>query len=356
MSDLIDDNFIIPALSSIAGITTPLSGQTYRNAPDIDISCYDVIIICLSGGKDSIACLLHLIDIGVDLSRVELWHHDVDGREGSTLMDWPFMADYNRKIASAFQIPLMFSWLQGGMEGEMLKENGYSRPQCIETPDGLIIAERDIQRSTPATRLRFPQQSPSLKTRWCSSALKIDVGRRALTNQRRFDGKKVLFITGERRAESSNRFNYLQLEPHTSSCKKRQVDAWRPVLEWSEEQVWEILEKHRVTAPVPYRLGWGRSSCLTCIYNSARIWATIKHYFPERIHAMASYEDRFGVTISRKRINVLDLSQNISPINITDEEALLQAVNPVYTLPVISMTKEWLLPGGAYNREKCGSD
>lgn len=108
MSDLIDDNFIIPALSSIAGITTPLSGQTYRNAPDIDISCYDVIIICLSGGKDSIACLLHLIDIGVDLSRVELWHHDVDGREGSTLMDWPFMADYNRKIASTFQIPLGF--------------------------------------------------------------------------------------------------------------------------------------------------------------------------------------------------------------------------------------------------------
>ena len=154
MSDLIDDNFIIPALSSIAGITTPLSGQTYRNAPDIDISCYDVIIICLSGGKDSIACLLHLIDIGVDLSRVELWHHDVDGREGSTLMDWPFMADYNRKIASTFQIPLMFSWLQGGMEGEMLKENGYSRPQCIETPDGLIIAERDIQRSTPANAVR----------------------------------------------------------------------------------------------------------------------------------------------------------------------------------------------------------
>ena len=74
------------------------------------------------------------------------------------------------------------------------------------------------------------------------------------------------------------------------------------------------------------------------------------------IHAMANYENRFGVTISRKRINVLDLSQNISPINITDEEALLQAVNPVYTLPVINMSKEWVLPGGAYNREKCGSD
>ncbi len=54
---------------------------------------------------------------------------------------------------------------------------------------------------------------------------------------------------------------------------------------------------------------------------------------------MANYENRFGVTISRKRINVLDLSQNISPINITDEEALLQAVNPVYTLPVINMSK-----------------
>ena len=30
-------------------------------------------------------------DPGVDISKIELWHHDVDGREGSALqMDWPW--------------------------------------------------------------------------------------------------------------------------------------------------------------------------------------------------------------------------------------------------------------------------
>ena len=37
-----------------------------------------------------LAALLRLLDLGVDRDRLELWHHDVDGREGSTLMDWPF--------------------------------------------------------------------------------------------------------------------------------------------------------------------------------------------------------------------------------------------------------------------------
>ena len=94
--------------------------------------------------------------------------------------------------------------------------------------------------------------------------MKIDVGRRALNNQDRFRGKKILFVTGERREESANRAKYNQLEAHAcdrrSGRTARRVDVWRPVLHWTEELVWEVLEKHRVSAPVPYRLGWSRSS------------------------------------------------------------------------------------------------
>ncbi|WP_248000774.1 hypothetical protein [Photorhabdus hindustanensis] len=187
MPDRFDDTFVIPTLAKEAGITaTPPQDRVLFSASEIEIDKYDVIIVCMSGGKDSIASLLRLIDIGGDLSRVEPWYHDVDGREGSSLMDWPFMADYNRKIAEAFGLPLYFSWL----EGEMLKNNEYSRAHKIETPAGLITAKRNNNRSSQTTRMRFPQQSPSLLTRWCSSALKIDVGRRALTNQDRFNGRK----------------------------------------------------------------------------------------------------------------------------------------------------------------------
>lgn len=357
---LIDDRFVLPHLRGLAGLNSNL-GKRYFSAAEVDLDSYDSIIVCLSGGKDSIACHLRLLELGVDLSRVEFWHHDVDGNEGSQLMDWTFMRDYNRKLAQALNVPLYFSWLDGGFEGEMLKEQSYSRPHKVETPDGLITLERDNRRAQPGTRLRFPQLSPSLQTRWCSAALKIDVGRRALNNQSRFEQKRTLFITGERREESSNRAKYNQFEPHACDRRTgrlgRSVDSWRPILHWSEEDVWAILERHRVAPPVPYRLGWSRSSCMTCIYNSPRVWATIAKYFPERSRSIADHEDRFGVTISRSRINVIDLGATAQALIIDDQEALRQAAESTYRLPVILPAgTQWQLPIGAFNGEKCGSD
>ena len=363
--DLFDDQVVLPSLESV--LTGRPSGQrcddrtTYFSAPDVDLSRYDHIIVCLSGGKDSIAAYLRLVDMGVDKSKVEFWHHDVDGQEGSSLMDWAFMRDYCRQLGQELGIPMFFSWLEGGFEGEMLKENAYSHPHRVETPEGLMVLPRDHKRSKPGTRLRFPQQSPSLQTRWCSSALKIDVGRRALNNQDRFKGKKILFITGERREESANRSRYNQLEAH--ACDRRYgktarlVDAWRPVLHWTEEEVWEVIERHRILAPVPYRLGWNRSSCMTCIYNSQRIWSTIRHYWPDRAGKIAQYEQTFGVTVSRKRIDVMDLGSAVAPIQISDVEALEQVSRDDYTLPIfVPEGQKWFLPGGAFGREACGSD
>lgn len=360
-----DDTIIIPGLNTQLGLmfsedqtATPAKAGTYFSAPYVDLSDYDHIVLCMSGGKDSIACLLNLIDMGVDLNRVELWHHDVDGREGSSLMDWPFMAEYNRKLAAAFGLPIYFSWLDGGFEGEMLKENSYSRPHHIETPDGLTTLERDTNRAKPGTRLKFPQVSANLQTRWCSSALKIDLGRRALTNQQRFDGKRVLFITGERRTESPNRALYQQLEPHfcdrRGGRKARHVDSWRPVLHWPEDQVWDALERHNVIAPVPYRLGWGRSSCMKCIFNDATVWATLRHHFPGSLDAISDYEMRFGTTINRNRINILDVSRQAKPMEIEDRDAFMQAMKTDYSLPIILTEGRWVLPAGAFTKTGCG--
>ena len=360
--DLFDDAIAIPAIrNQIQYLDGKASdGNVYFEAPNIDLSIYDRMVICMSGGKDSIASILHLKELGVDMDKVELWHHDIDGREGSTLMDWYFMASYNQSLASALGLPLYFSWLEGGFEGEMLKQNAYSRPHKVETPNGLITLERDTSRSAPATRLRFPQQSASLQTRWCSSALKIDVGRRALNNQSRFEKGRTLFITGERRSESANRARYNQLEPHACDCragkKARHVDAWRPVLHWEEDEVWDILRRNRIVAPVPYRLGWSRSSCMTCIYNGPRVWATIQRYFPKRAEAIAAYEDQFGTTVSRNRINVIDLGSKARPFDVHDMEALEQAYSRDYFLPVLVPDgKPWVMPAGAFGSEGCGA-
>lgn len=365
LAHLIDDAVIIPSLGQqlcLMGFEQEPIAQavgTYFDAPTVDLDSYDRIVVCMSG-KDSIACLLALIEQGADMSRVEIWHHAVDGKEGSTLMDWAFNDSYMEKLAAAFGLPLYFSWLQGGIEGEMLKENSYSKPHIVETPSGLITLERDTTRSQPATRRQFPQQSANLATRWCSSAAKIDVGRRAITNQDRFLGSKTLFVTGERRAESSNRARYNQLEPHAVDRRNgrlgRHVDAWRPVLHYSEEMVWELMARHRVAPPVPYRLGWSRSSCLACVFNSPAIWATIRKYFPHRARPIANYEDEFQSTISRQRINVIDLSATAEAFNITDLDALTQAEQREYALPIFTPEgQEWQLPPGAFGKEGCGS-
>ncbi|OXR48051.1 phosphohydrolase [Pusillimonas sp. T2] len=365
MSDRFDDLVVLPALGAQLGLDLGDSAAAcgragaYFSAATVDLDDYDHIVLCMSGGKDSIASLLHLLDLGVDRSRLELWHHDVDGREGSTLMDWPFMADYNRRLASAFEVPIYFSWLEGGFEAEMLKQDSYGRPHHVETPEGLLTLKRDTARAVPATRRKFPQVSASLQTRWCSSALKIDVGRRALNNQDRFNGKNVLFITGERRQESSNRARYYQLEPHACDRrhgkKARRVDAWRPVLDWDEERVWDALQRHRVLAPVPYRLGWGRSSCMKCIFNDASIWATLRHHFPGSLDAIADYEQQFGCTISRERIPIMDLSKRARPIEIHDVEALGQALDRTYRLPIFATDDTlWATPAGAFARTGCG--
>ena len=350
-----DDMKVIPTvLNTAVGEVLETEGKLF-SAPEIDLSIYDLVIVSMSGGKDSIASLLSLIDMGVDMSKVELWHNLVDGNEGGLFMDWKFMDSYNQKLAQAFKVPLYNSWLEHGFEGEMLKNNSISHRHKIETPDGLIILDRKLAKV--GTRLKYPQQAKDLTTRWCSSALKIDVGRRALNNQERLNGKKVLFVTGERREESANRAKYFQMERHICDCrnsgKARHVDSYRPVLEFSEREVWEIMERYNVAPPVPYRLGWSRSSCMTCIYNSPKIWATIKHYFPERIERIVGYENKFNTTISRKKLNVMDISDGIEPFNITDLEALTQSMQNEYTLPV--MTSNWKLPMGAFSVEGCGS-
>ncbi|MEZ8028532.1 phosphohydrolase [Enterovibrio norvegicus] len=371
-SDNYDDRVVIPALNKSMQIDMfggdeslialePASPHVYFDAPDIELD-YDKVIVFSSGGKDSIAALKYLLDKGYPKDRVELWHHLVDGREGSTLMDWTCIDDYCVKFAEAVGVPIFFSWLKGGFEGEMLKNNSKSHPHIIQTPEGLVELQRPRQK--PGTRMKFPQVAASLQTRWCSSALKIEVAQRAITCQEQFIGKRILVIEGTRREESAQRSRYAQLEPHSTDTMRksrnpkrpRHVDIWRCVSHLTEEQVWQLLADWRVVPPVPYRLGWSRSSCALCIFNGNRIWSTINHYWPERLTAMADYEKQFGVTISRKGLTVLERAKLAEPMLTDDEEALLQATRSEYTLPIFVPDGEtWQLPPGAFGKESSGA-
>lgn len=216
---------------------------------DINLTDYSIIACAISGGKDSIAEVLHLLDCGVPASKIELHHHLVDGRE-STLMDWPVTESYCRAFAKHFGMKIYMSWKVGGFEREMNRDGEKTAPVAFESEDGTIhVLGGDA--GTEGTRMKFPQVSADLRVRWCSSYCKISIMDRVLMNEPRFQNGKTLVVTGERAEESPSRAHYKVFEPNRADNRygqkrKRHIDHWRPVHGWDEARVWEIMKRYKV--------------------------------------------------------------------------------------------------------------
>lgn len=324
-----------------------------------DLSSYDRIVVAFSGGKDSLACVLHLLDSGVPKSKIELWHHDVDGREGSELMDWACTAGYCRAVARALDVPLYFSWKVGGFEREMNRDSQLTAPTAWEEPqpDGsVIVRQTGGKLGKPATRQKFPQVSADLTVRWCSAYLKIDVCRRALANDSRFTSSRTLVVTGERAEESTSRAKYKTFEPHPSDLrngirKQRHIDAWRPVHGWPEALVWKIIERYGINPHPAYRAGWGRVSCAACIFGSPDQWASLTAIAPQSVATIAAYEERFELTIKRSENVNQQATRGTTYAALrtpAGQAAAAEATDRDWAERVQLEPGEWELPAGAF--------
>jgi 3'-phosphoadenosine 5'-phosphosulfate sulfotransferase (PAPS reductase)/FAD synthetase len=313
--------------------------------PQISLPDFDSIdhwILAFSGGKDSIACLLWLIE-NVDRFKLELWHHEVDG-DGQSFVDWPCTRGYVKAVAAAFRLPIYFSGLCGGFKGEMMRDNEPHAASYFETPEGLMRSGGNGKRSS---RLKFPAKVASLRTRWCSSALKIDVAKMAIANQPRFLGKKIVVVTGERWQESTARSKYAKVQYYCQPNSRRTVYQFRPVLDWSIEQVWEVIAKYKITPHPAYLMGFGRVSCRTCIFGSPSQWATIHRDFSKTFNRIAAIEIQLGHTIDTKRSIVDMADMGIAyPVNL---EAIAAAESEEWFIPIFN--DNWKLPLGAFGEQ-----
>lgn len=314
-----------------------------------DWGAFERVVIAFSGGKDSLACALRLLDAGVPKDKLELWHHDVDGREGSDLMDWPVTRAYCEAVADHLGVPLRFSWKVGGFEGEMLRDNAPTAPTKFELADGTIGEAGG--KGPRGTRRKFPQVSADLKVRWCSAYLKIDIASKVFANDSRFKtGGRYLIVTGERREESVARSRYAEIERDRSCTKSRNVLRWRAVIDFTERDVWDLIEKYGIEPHPVYTLGFGRVSCAFCIFGNDDQWATLKVFFPKRFAKMVAYEDEFGMTIHRSLSleERADRGKSITS-EATPEEAAA-VCSHAFNKPI--RTESWTLPRGAFR--ECG--
>lgn len=255
------------------------------------------VIIAFSGGKDSVAMVLHAVyELKIPTSQIELWHHEVDGM-GEKVFDWQCTPSYCKAFADHFKIPILFSYRKNGIIGEVTKNNTTSQNIYFQSEAGGKYKEWTAKEGTQSeptkwvnTRNMFPATSANLGSRWCSAKVKIEVMARTITNDERFDKGNFVIMTGERREESPNRSGYAEIEPYANMTKNRTALSWRPIIDMLEKDIWDLMEKHKIQPHPCYELGWGRCSCQLCIFNDADTWATIRETSPEKVQRISELE------------------------------------------------------------------
>ncbi len=223
-------------------------------------------------------------------------------------------------------------------------------------------------------REKFPQVTADLQTRWCSSALKIDVCAAAIRNQDRFKGIRTLVITGERSQESMSPHKFEQLMAGTLPEEERKgratyniveidrsdnrdggryIDHYRPLRDKREEEIWDRMKRHGIRPHVAYELGYGRVSCVNCIFGRKDQWASNNVIVPQQVGEVIDFEQQFGITIDRK-LSVKEMIEQGEPYASITPERIALANARVYPFDVIIDPEDWTLPAGAF-KEGCGS-
>ena len=315
----------------------------------------DKIIINFSGGKDSVACVLHLLELGVPKHAIELWHQEID-EPGDPFMDWPSTPAYCRAFADALGLDLYFQRRVGGFRRELMRHNDVPGSVTFDLVGG---GARTVhtKKEKGLTRLKFPGLGKIENGRWCSAILKIDVEARVINAEPRFSSGVFVSITGERAQESGPRENLAEIEDHRCDKPSRPVTKWRPIHKWPEEDVWAIMRRFGVVPHPAYQIGWGRLSCMTCIFGDRHQWASVRAIDPRTFDEIVMLERSFDYSIKREgflpdfiRQRTRDFPQGGISFVPPGTKALVRramSTAPWRTDIIVSPSK-WTLPPGAF--------
>ncbi|MDT4377354.1 phosphoadenosine phosphosulfate reductase family protein [Blautia coccoides] len=338
---------------------------------------YDLVIVLLSGGKDSIACYYKLLELGVPKKKIECWHHDIDGGHPSRRMDWRCTQNYIKAFAEAEEVPLRLSWRVNGFFGELYRVGASEPVQWMEPYTGEIrqckissnhlLCQKIKEKATDdmeeqlkkyGYRMKFPAKSGTHQGRWCSGNLKAAVQDSVTANlEKTRSNVKVLVVSGERRGESAGRSKYNELEIHRSNATvraNRLVHQWRPVIDYSEKDVWEVLKRHKINPHPCYRAGWNRCSCAMCIFSTPTLFAGIRELYPEDYELLKQDEKNLRFTLDNKCDLDTFVGEAKSCVYHSDIEALHSLITGEFKVSNIYVTGDWFYPAGAFHGAEGG--
>jgi 3'-phosphoadenosine 5'-phosphosulfate sulfotransferase (PAPS reductase)/FAD synthetase len=223
------------------------------------------LVVSVSGGKDSTACCLHLMELGYE-------PHEYDRIFFDTGWEHPYLYEYIREDLPQVVGPI-----------ETLRAE-IKIPEELEETAQEFERELGVDYSSMIRLVLKKGMFPSRVRRYCTQSLKVYPAADYL--KARADG--VVSVVGIRAEESAARSIMTEWEFSPAfDC-----DTWRPLIDWPVEEVIAIHQRHGIR---PCRLyleqNAERVGCYPCIFARKAEIRSISDYTPGRIDVLERLED-----------------------------------------------------------------
>lgn len=211
------------------------------------------LVVCCSGGKDSTA--------------MALWF----------------------KFDSGLENKMFFVFCDTGHEHPLTVEHITRLSEKLEEPIHTIRGQRDFLELAV-----WKQRFPGARSRFCTSELKVvPMSEWLLDQEGNGELEAPVLCQGIRWDESFKRSKALEWDSNNKPGEKMlyECSVWRPILNWSPENVFDQHRKHDFEPNPLYKKGASRVGCWPCILAGK---ADIKAAFeadPDLLERLRCYED-----------------------------------------------------------------
>jgi 3'-phosphoadenosine 5'-phosphosulfate sulfotransferase (PAPS reductase)/FAD synthetase len=272
-------------------------------------------IISVSGGKDSTALLLLAIER--ETENLQAVFADTGHEHPQTIEYVQFLndnvfpirtikADFSRQIANKAEF-IAEKWREQGIAEEKVL-----RALAVMTPTGNPFLDLCIWKG------RFP----STKARFCSEELKrnpiIAQVQRPLLDA----GDDVISWQGVRADESENRRHLPENECKETHANGAELWNYRPILQWTVDDVFAMHRKHGIKPNPLYQQGMGRVGCMPCIHARKDELLEIGLRFPEEIDRISAWEQVVGEASKRDMATFFATAQLSGPQATSDNSQI----------------------------------
>lgn len=192
-------------------------------------------------------------------------------------------------------------WLVG-MEGE----------EGPSPADGLVAQSSRVRRflgeseEAPGWSFLSKQRADSARRQLVEQLL-VGMDEGATSKTARLRAARALVGSAERWewVDAWERGNVVSGKEPGSVKRGRQVtaryfDHHRPILDWREMDVWEVMRRWGIQPHPCYWLGISRASCRTCIFLTAADWASLRIIDPKGFERHRRMEAETGYTLHRE--------------------------------------------------------